>query len=144
MGGRVGHREAVVAVVCLSTRTSDGHGETTQAWRIGRDPRIGTWWNYLTFAFGCLGPASHGASRARSSGGAVWVLAVAPGRGQRGATVTVKAWTPVEPWASVRRSVKLNVPAVVGVPVTRTRGPSRLSWTSVIPGGSRPAVLAQV
>ena len=55
---------------------------------------------------------------------------------EAGATVTLKLRLTVAPCASVSRSVKENVPAVVGVPPTRTSGPSGLSWISAIPVGS--------
>ncbi len=42
-------------VIGLVTRTPDGYGQTMQAWRIGSELKIGTWWNYLTFAYGWVG-----------------------------------------------------------------------------------------
>ena len=58
-------------------------------------------------------------------------------------TVTLNTRLTVAPLASVSRNVKPKVPAVVGVPPTRTSGPDGLSWMSDIPGGNWPAVRAQ-
>jgi hypothetical protein len=50
--------------------------------------------------------------------------------------LAVAAWPPVE---SVAVTVKLNVPAVVGVPVT-----APVDGLRVRPGGREPAVIAKV
>lgn len=44
-------------VIGLVTRTPDGYGQTMQAWRIGSELKIGSWWSYLTFAYGWVGAA---------------------------------------------------------------------------------------
>ena len=43
-------------VIGLVTRTPDGYGQTMQAWRVGSELKLGSWWNYLTFAYGWVGP----------------------------------------------------------------------------------------
>src|SRR4051794_31615373 len=60
-----------------------------------------------------------------------------------GETVTEKARVVVAPRESVSRRVQSYVPAVVGVPPTRTKFPSGASWISVIPVGSAPAATVQ-
>ena len=60
------------------------------------------------------------------------------------ATVTLKSRVVVPPWVPVSCWVQLKVPAVVGVPPTRTFGPVAASWIRVMPGGSAPAVTDQL
>lgn len=43
------------AVIAVVTGQPDGYAQTMEAWRIGTDIKLGTWWNYLIFAYGWAG-----------------------------------------------------------------------------------------
>ncbi len=43
------------ALIGLATHTPDGYAQTMEAWKIGTELKIGTWWNYLVFAYGWVG-----------------------------------------------------------------------------------------
>jgi hypothetical protein len=43
------------AVIGAVTRNPAGYADTMQAWKIGTDIKLSSWWNYLDFAYGWLG-----------------------------------------------------------------------------------------
>ena len=40
----------------LLTGVPDGYAQTMQAWEIGTDLKLASWWNYLIFVYGSAGP----------------------------------------------------------------------------------------
>src|SRR5680860_484194 len=86
----------------------------------------------------------NGVATLAPSAGASSVGAAGPVEVSGSGTVTLNVRVTVVPCASVSRRLNVKVPAVVGVPLTRTSGPSGLSWMSDIPGGSCPALRTQV
>jgi hypothetical protein len=44
------------AVIGLATKNPSGYAQTMEAWKIGTDIKLSTWWNYLGFAYGAIGP----------------------------------------------------------------------------------------
>lgn len=44
------------AVIGLVTKQPSGYAQTMEAWKIGTDIKLYTWWNYLSFVFGWIGP----------------------------------------------------------------------------------------
>jgi hypothetical protein len=43
------------AIIGAVTRNPAGYADTMQAWKIGTDIKLSTWWNYLDFAYGWWG-----------------------------------------------------------------------------------------
>ncbi len=43
-------------VIGLGTGNPAGYAQTMEAWKIGTDIKLSTWWNYLGFAYGAVGP----------------------------------------------------------------------------------------
>ncbi len=43
-------------VIGLGTGNPAGYAQTMEAWKIGTDIKLSTWWNYLGFAYGAIGP----------------------------------------------------------------------------------------
>lgn len=43
-------------VIGKVTGVSDGYAQTMEAWKVGTDIKLATWWNYLQFAYGWMGP----------------------------------------------------------------------------------------
>ncbi len=43
------------AVIAVVTRTPDGYAQTMEAWKIGSELKIGSWYTYLLYAYGWVG-----------------------------------------------------------------------------------------
>ncbi len=43
-------------VIGRATGVPTGYAQTMEAWKIGTDIKLSSWWNYLGFAYGSLGP----------------------------------------------------------------------------------------